>query len=136
MQASAERQFKGARPTQETVERAYTFADLSAYPLKKRFLIRAADLGFFVLIKLIGLTVRFEVRGMGKLRKCFTQWWLTHLYLLAQPCVSSDLLLAAPAYRRDDFAEFRWRVHRAVHTKIRLWLGARFEYTRRRWSNS
>jgi lysophospholipid acyltransferase (LPLAT)-like uncharacterized protein len=63
MQASAERQFKGARPKQETVERAYTFADLSAYPLKKRFLIRAADRGFFVLIKLIGLTVRFEVKG-------------------------------------------------------------------------
>jgi len=63
MQASAERQFKGARPKQETVERAYAFADLSVYPLKKRFLIRAADLGFFVLIKLIGLTVRFEVQG-------------------------------------------------------------------------
>ncbi len=63
MQASAERQFKGARPKQETVERAYAFADLSAYPQKKRFLIRAADLGFFVLIKLIGLTVRFEVKG-------------------------------------------------------------------------
>jgi lysophospholipid acyltransferase (LPLAT)-like uncharacterized protein len=63
MQASAERQFKGARPRQETVERAYSFADLSAYPLKKRFLIRAADLGLFVLIKLIGLTVRFEVKG-------------------------------------------------------------------------
>jgi lysophospholipid acyltransferase (LPLAT)-like uncharacterized protein len=63
MQASADRQFKGARPTHETVERAYTFADLSAYPLKKRFLIRTADLGFFVLIKLIGLTVRFEVQG-------------------------------------------------------------------------
>lgn len=63
MQASAERQFKGARPTQETVERAYAFADLSAYPLKKRFLIRAADLGFFVLIRLIGLTVRFEISG-------------------------------------------------------------------------
>lgn len=63
MQASAARQFKGARPKEETVERAYTFADLSAYPPKKRFLIRAADLGFFVLIKLIGLTVRFEVKG-------------------------------------------------------------------------
>ncbi|MFN2510698.1 MAG: lysophospholipid acyltransferase family protein [Pyrinomonadaceae bacterium] len=63
MQASAERQFKGARPKHETVERAYTFADLSAYPLKKRFLIKAADLGFFVLIKLIGLSVRFEVQG-------------------------------------------------------------------------
>jgi hypothetical protein len=63
MQASAERQFKGARTNEETVERAYTFADLSAYPLKKRLLIKAADLGFFVLIKLIGLTVRFEVKG-------------------------------------------------------------------------
>ena len=63
MQASAERQFKGARPKQETVERAYRFADLSAYPFKKRLLIRAADLGFFVLIKLIGFTVRFEVEG-------------------------------------------------------------------------
>src|SRR6266536_3791135 len=63
MQASAERQFKGARPLRKTIERAYTFADLSAYPLKKRFLIRMADLGFFVLLKLIGLTVRFEVEG-------------------------------------------------------------------------
>ena len=63
MQASAHQQFKGARPQQQTIERAYTFADLSAYPLKKRLLIRLADLGFFVLIKLIGLTVRFEVEG-------------------------------------------------------------------------
>lgn len=63
MQASAERQFRGGRPTQQTIERAYTFADLSAYPLKKRFLIRMADVGFFILIKLIGLTVRFEVEG-------------------------------------------------------------------------
>ncbi|MGH9967216.1 MAG: lysophospholipid acyltransferase family protein [Pyrinomonadaceae bacterium] len=63
MQASAEQQFKGARPTQQTVERAYTFADLSAYPLKKRLLIRLADLCFFVLIKLIGRTVRLETEG-------------------------------------------------------------------------
>jgi lysophospholipid acyltransferase (LPLAT)-like uncharacterized protein len=43
--------------------RAYSFADLSAYPLKDRFLIRAADLAFYVLIKLIGRTVRFQVEG-------------------------------------------------------------------------
>src|SRR5215207_4153067 len=43
--------------------RAYRFADLSAYPLKKRLLIRAADLAFFILIKLIGRTTRFEVEG-------------------------------------------------------------------------
>jgi lysophospholipid acyltransferase (LPLAT)-like uncharacterized protein len=63
MQASAEQGFKGARPAEETVARAYEFADLSFYPPKKRFLIRAADLAFFVLIKLIGRTIRWQVEG-------------------------------------------------------------------------
>ena len=135
MQASAEQQFKGARPKQETVERAYTFADLSAYPLKKRVLIKAADLGFFILIRLIGLTVRFEVNGWENW-EVLPAWWLTDLYLLAQPCVPGHLLLAAPAYCCDDLAEFRWRVHCAVHTKIRLWRGAGFKYTRRCWRNN
>src|SRR6266436_4067078 len=62
MQASAE-QFKGARPAAETIARAYEFADLSSYPAKERFLIRAADLAFFFLIKLIGSTVRWQVDG-------------------------------------------------------------------------
>ena len=63
MQASAEHEFKGARAPDETVARAYEFADLSSYPLKKRFLIRAADLTFFLLIKLIGRTIRWQVEG-------------------------------------------------------------------------
>ena len=63
MQASAEQQFKGARPADETVARAYRFADLSSYPPKKRFLIRAADLAFFLLIKVIGRTIRWRVEG-------------------------------------------------------------------------
>jgi lysophospholipid acyltransferase (LPLAT)-like uncharacterized protein len=69
MQASAEQQEQphGARGangrTGESVERAYRFADLSSYPLKKRLLIRAADLAFYLLINLIGWTVRFEVEG-------------------------------------------------------------------------
>jgi lysophospholipid acyltransferase (LPLAT)-like uncharacterized protein len=63
MQASAEQEFKGARPADETVARAYTFADLSSYSPKKRFLIRAADLAFFLLIKLIGRTIRWQVEG-------------------------------------------------------------------------
>ena len=63
MQASVEREFKGARPAEETVARAYKFADLSLYPAKKRFLIRAADLGFFLLIKVIGRTIRWQVEG-------------------------------------------------------------------------
>jgi lysophospholipid acyltransferase (LPLAT)-like uncharacterized protein len=63
MQASAEQEFKGARPPEETIARAYKFADLSSYPPKQRFLIRAADLAFFVLIKLIGRTIRWQVEG-------------------------------------------------------------------------
>lgn len=58
-QAGARRERRGA----EGVERAHRFADLSAYPLKKSLLIRAADLIFFLLIKLIGRTIRFEVEG-------------------------------------------------------------------------
>lgn len=45
------------------VERAYTFADLSPYSFKERLLIRIVDLVFFVLIKLIGGTVRFQIEG-------------------------------------------------------------------------
>ena len=45
------------------IDRAYSFADLSSYSFKDRCLIRAADLAFFVLIKLIGRTVKFEIQG-------------------------------------------------------------------------
>jgi lysophospholipid acyltransferase (LPLAT)-like uncharacterized protein len=47
----------------QTMERAYTFADLTGYTVKDRFLIRLAGLVFFGLIKLIGRSVRFEVDG-------------------------------------------------------------------------
>jgi lysophospholipid acyltransferase (LPLAT)-like uncharacterized protein len=63
MQASAEQEFKSARPAEETIARAYKFADLSSYSAKKRFLIRAADLAFFLLIKVIGRTIRWQVDG-------------------------------------------------------------------------
>jgi lysophospholipid acyltransferase (LPLAT)-like uncharacterized protein len=63
MQASAEQEFKGARTRDETVARAYNFADLSAYSPKKKFLIRAAGLAFFLLIKVIGRTIRWQVEG-------------------------------------------------------------------------
>jgi lysophospholipid acyltransferase (LPLAT)-like uncharacterized protein len=58
MQVSVEQNYSEAR-----VSRAYEFADLSEYSLKERFLIRAADLVFYVLINIIGLTARFEVIG-------------------------------------------------------------------------
>src|SRR6187397_817707 len=63
MQASAEQQFKGARTPDETIARAYEFADLSTYSPKQRFLIRAADLSFYLLIKTIGRTIRWRVEG-------------------------------------------------------------------------
>jgi lysophospholipid acyltransferase (LPLAT)-like uncharacterized protein len=69
MQASAEDE-KGRRDTAQrgervggSVSRAYKFADISNYPFKKRFLIRAADLAFYVLIRLIGRSTRFEIEG-------------------------------------------------------------------------
>src|SRR4051794_12292444 len=45
------------------IERAYTNADLSAYSFKERFLIRGADLLFYLSIKIICKTVKFEVDG-------------------------------------------------------------------------
>jgi len=45
------------------ITRAYSFADLSSYSFKDRLLIRAADLAFFLLIKLIGKTIKFEIDG-------------------------------------------------------------------------
>src|SRR5262245_60540824 len=45
------------------IERAYTFASLSTYSFKERFMIRAADLLFFLAIKLIGRTVKFQIEG-------------------------------------------------------------------------
>jgi len=45
------------------IGRAYSFADLSSYSLKDRLLIRIADLVFFLLIKLIGRTVKMEIEG-------------------------------------------------------------------------
>ena len=47
----------------EIVERAHRFSDLSEYSFSQRFSIRAADLGFFGIISLIGRTVRFEIEG-------------------------------------------------------------------------
>ena len=47
----------------ERMAKAYRFADLSQYPCKKRLMIRAADLVFYWLIRLIGKTVRWEIEG-------------------------------------------------------------------------
>src|ERR1051325_10140304 len=58
MQVSVEQDFSHTR-----VNRAYEFADLSDYSFKDRLLILIADLVFYLLINLIGMTARFEVIG-------------------------------------------------------------------------
>ena len=45
------------------LDRAYSFGDLAAFSFTDRLLIRAADLLFFLLIKLIGRTIKFEIEG-------------------------------------------------------------------------
>ena len=47
----------------EKLAAIYSFADLSNYSFKERLLIRAADLGFYLLIRLLGATTKFEVEG-------------------------------------------------------------------------
>src|SRR5436190_19261118 len=63
MQASIEGEFSKDKSIQQRVNRAYHFADLSDYPFTDRLKIRLADLVFYFLINLIGLTARFEVVG-------------------------------------------------------------------------
>lgn len=63
-------------------KRVYSFGDLSRYPLRDRLIIRAADLFFYLLIRVICSTLRWEVRGREHLdsilssghRPIFTFW--------------------------------------------------------------
>ena len=50
-------------PAGERLRRAYAFGDLSGHTLKDRLLIRAADLAFYALIRVVGRTVSFRVEG-------------------------------------------------------------------------
>jgi len=67
MQASLKQQeqssAQGGRRQEQNLKRAYTFADLSGYSFKERWLIRLADLAFYILINIIGRSSRFEVAG-------------------------------------------------------------------------
>jgi lysophospholipid acyltransferase (LPLAT)-like uncharacterized protein len=63
MQAAVKGKFRGARSTEETLTRVYKFSELSSYSSTQRFLICAADLAFFVLIKLVGRTIKYEIEG-------------------------------------------------------------------------
>lgn len=51
--------------------RAYTFSSLADYPFGDRLMIRVADLFFYLLIRFICATLRWEVRGMEHLDSVF-----------------------------------------------------------------
>src|SRR5437762_10171955 len=61
-QPAAEAGERAARKA-ELLARAYAHADLSGYTFQQRLTICAADLAFYLLIKLIGGTTRFNVEG-------------------------------------------------------------------------
>ena len=65
MQAAGQRDLPntGGERHSANLDRAYSFARLSTYSFIDRVVIRAADLVFFLLIKLIGRTVKFEIEG-------------------------------------------------------------------------
>ena len=53
----------------EKIEKSYQPADLSAYSLKQRIGIHLADRMFYLLIKIIGKTIRFETDGWENFRE-------------------------------------------------------------------
>ena len=48
-------------------QQVFKFADLSKYSFKQRLSIRIADLAFYLLISLIGRTIRFEIEGPAQI---------------------------------------------------------------------
>ncbi len=47
----------------ETADRLYSFADISSYSFKQRLIIRLAGVALYGLMRVIGATMRFEVKG-------------------------------------------------------------------------
>jgi lysophospholipid acyltransferase (LPLAT)-like uncharacterized protein len=84
MQAAAAQSFKS---NEDRLQRAYTFADLSNYSWKQRLAIRAADVVFYLLNRLIGRTIRWEVEGQENWEAASTDekipiltFWHTHIF--------------------------------------------------------
>ncbi len=53
----------------EKIEKSYQSADLSAYSFLQKIGIHAADLTFYLLIKFIGKTIRYETEGWENFQK-------------------------------------------------------------------
>ena len=77
-----------SRSTDDTIARAYNFADLSSYSTKDQLLIHAADFAFYSLIKLIGKTIHWEVEGWEHWEAASTDgqapiytFWHNHIFV-------------------------------------------------------
>jgi len=116
MQASAEQEFKGARPPRRP-SRAPTSLPIFLLPVEEEILI-VPQTSRFSVIKVIGRKLFVGRWTLGKLGGRHTRGPDTDLYLLAQPSVPGDLLLEKAPHRRNDLAEFRWRIHRQVIQRL------------------
>ena len=62
----------GTTSTEDFHRRLYAFSDLSEFNWRERLNIRLADLAFFILIRLIGSTLRWQCQGMEHLEAIYT----------------------------------------------------------------
>ena len=60
-----------SRDREELRRRVYEFSDLSGYRLRDRFIIRAADLFFYLLIRLVCSTIRWQSRGLNQFESVY-----------------------------------------------------------------
>ncbi|HVF31333.1 MAG TPA: lysophospholipid acyltransferase family protein [Pyrinomonadaceae bacterium] len=51
------------------IGQVYTFESLTKYPLKERLMIRLADATFYLVISVIGWTIRWETEGLEHIRR-------------------------------------------------------------------
>ncbi|MGQ0543471.1 MAG: lysophospholipid acyltransferase family protein [Blastocatellia bacterium] len=51
------------------IDKVYKRSPLTGYSIKERFLIRTADMAFYLLIRIIGSTIRFETNGWDNVEK-------------------------------------------------------------------
>ena len=77
------------------IKKAYTLESLEKYSLKERLMIRAADVVFYLAIKLIGSTIRWETEGLENLRSIESTGKLPIF------CLWHDRIFAGTYFLRD-----------------------------------
>ena len=117
---------------QKNVPEVYQFAPLDEYSRAKDCRFASLTWIFYVLISLIGKTIRFEPDGWENFEQIERRRQNSDLRFLAQPDFSGDLLFPQSRHCRDHFAKLRRRIYRAFYPAFRLRRGARIIDARRR----